>query len=382
MPFKSNPVLMNVPFAKINPSESRYMPQLDSLRTLAVFAVMYYHFFQVSQEGIVQLGYSGVTLFFVLSGFLITGILLKSREDIEKNHDFKSHLKKFYARRMLRIFPLYYAVVIIGTLLSLPKMHDTFVWNLTYTSNVYYALTGVWDRPDAHFWTLSIEEQFYLVWPFIVLLAPRKYFLFSIQMAVLMSIVFRAMVYIRGLDGILNLLTVGHTWALAAGAYLALFQREKPEQFQNLASKPAYNWGAACLVLVALITSGARFFFPVMYPISSAFPPLLAFWLIHRASIGFPGDVGRFLEWKPLIACGKISYGIYVYHLFIPVLLPPIFQFFHIAYPQNIYLLTAIFVVVSLIVAALSWHFFEKPINNLKRYFPYERAKTIIALEG
>src|SRR6266849_732607 len=159
-----------------------YRPQLDGIRTLAVSAVFLQHFVGFQNLpgilGVIPWGQLGVKLFFVLSGFLITGVLLRSRDAVEQagvSNWFAA--RQFYVRRFLRIFPLYYFVIAICVLLNIPPVREILVWLLTYTLNIYASLRGQWGNLDlyvAHFWSLAVEEQFYIVWPWFLLFAPRK----------------------------------------------------------------------------------------------------------------------------------------------------------------------------------------------------------------
>ena len=142
----------------------RHMPQLDGLRALAVLFVIYYHWVPVQYHGHLHWGSFGVQLFFVLSGYLITGILIKVRDQAEKGLVLGA-IKAFYVRRSLRIFPVYYAVVIAITILGVYSARETFWYNVTYTTNIYLFINNTWTQNTAHFWSLAVEEQFYVVWP-------------------------------------------------------------------------------------------------------------------------------------------------------------------------------------------------------------------------
>ncbi|TIS79978.1 MAG: acyltransferase, partial [Mesorhizobium sp.] len=145
--------------------------QLDAVRAVAVTLVLYAHF--LAPNGTSFLGHLGVRLFFVLSGFLITRLLLDARD----GNAFASGpaLRAFYARRVIRIFPPYFAVLALVWLTNLEQSSSSLAWHALYLSNFWYALRNDWNPwLLCHFWSLSIEEQFYLAWPLIVLLAPRR----------------------------------------------------------------------------------------------------------------------------------------------------------------------------------------------------------------
>lgn len=139
-------------------SQSR-ATEIDFLRAYAVLAVIATHSSRVVTVGIT--GYHGVLLFFVISGFLITGILLDARAT---NGPTRGILTAFYARRFLRIFPIYYAVLFVAFVLGFQNVRAEIGWLLTYLSNWYFASRG-FTGPASHLWSLAVEEQFYLFWP-------------------------------------------------------------------------------------------------------------------------------------------------------------------------------------------------------------------------
>src|SRR5262249_40880734 len=150
-----------------------YMPQLDGLRAVAVLAVVAHHTLPGPLVDALNPGAAGVRLFFVLSGFLITGILLGCRESMAQQGAGQA-LASFYARRFLRIFPLYYFALAVVLLAGVQEARDGAAWHLAYLSNVYGVRQG-WLGSLAHFWSLAVEEQFYLVWPALVLSLPRPW---------------------------------------------------------------------------------------------------------------------------------------------------------------------------------------------------------------
>ena len=173
-------------------SSAHYMPQLDGLRAFAVGAVLIRHFFYPERIGGVDFALLAVWLFFVLSGFLITGILLRSRDQVEYHgHQRYLELRQFYIRRFLRIFPLYYLVLSIAALLDLSDVRDTIFWHLAYASNYLFAIQGQYGSVTGHLWSLAVEEQFYLLWPALILFAPRRFLLKVIITAIAVGPTFR-----------------------------------------------------------------------------------------------------------------------------------------------------------------------------------------------
>ena len=154
-----------------------YIPEFDGLRALAAIAVVLGHSaLELSWIREARLHVIAVRLFFVLSGFLITSILLGMKGRVEERHsNVGSELKTFYIRRALRIFPPYFAFLFFFLAIGNVFVRNTFLWHAAYLSNVYAAFVRPLESPVAHFWTLAVEEQFYLVWPLLLLCVPRRW---------------------------------------------------------------------------------------------------------------------------------------------------------------------------------------------------------------
>jgi peptidoglycan/LPS O-acetylase OafA/YrhL len=188
--------------------------QLDGLRALAILPVLYTHFWNDDT----WLGSAGVFLFFVLSGYLITGILLRSRTN-------PSALQNFYLRRALRIAPIYYVTLGLAWRIHLPGIRQTFLWHFFYLSNVLFTLENSWSPwYTAHLWTLSVEEQFYLVWPFLILFLPFKAIKPVVWSTIIASIVYQLGAYwFFGVDALgAGILVFSSLDKLGLGALLAL----------------------------------------------------------------------------------------------------------------------------------------------------------------
>ena len=207
----------------------RHMPQLDSLRAIAVGLVFLLHFTQFRIVHVLETGYIGVRLFFVLSGFLITLILLRYREEIAAGQaGFWAMAGRFYTRRFWRIFPPYYAFLAVIVVIGLPTAAEGVGWHLTYTSNAWYFF-----QPDqfsgllVHFWSLAVEEQFYLVWPFLILSVPERHIRTAIISTIVLGILFRLTGVVGGLSPFqVGVVTPGCADALGFGALLAFARHQ------------------------------------------------------------------------------------------------------------------------------------------------------------
>lgn len=374
---------------KTSLGHQNYMPQLDALRFFAVFGVMVAHLWHPRRLpwllGDLDWAGLGVRLFFVLSGFLITGILLDCRISAEKSGiPIMFFIRQFYARRFLRIFPIYYLVVFITIIVDLPPAREIWGWLVTYTTNIYITVNNEWVGKLGHFWTLAVEEQFYLIWPWIILFIPRRWLLPIIVFFISLSPIYRAFAYqiypfdVGAMDFKAATLTPANLDSLALGALLAvLWKSDIPKPvLQTYLTRLILPIGlilyTICLVLYHYRIKPSIFF------IAGDFSASLIFtWLVSSTGLGFKNWFGKILEFPPLSYLGKITYGIYVYHYFAPLILVPVLA--HFGYDLQVpglrnFVLSGI---LTIIVAVLSWHWLELPINNLKKYFQYLPASQI-----
>jgi peptidoglycan/LPS O-acetylase OafA/YrhL len=344
--------------------------QLDALRAVAVTAVLYAHF--LSPGGSSFLGHLGVRLFFVLSGFLITRLLIEARDAAA--FEAGPALRAFYIRRALRIFPPYFAVLGLVWLVNPDQSsRGSLIWHALYLSNFWYALHNQWTPwVLAHFWSLSIEEQFYLAWPLIVLLAPRRRLESICIGVILLSLSFRFYWPIAGTPGpARDLLTPASMDALASGALLACWRSRGASlpQWMRL-GWPAF--AAAFLVIQWFVPAPAnpmlewgRWLILEVLPLA----PLVV--VVASCSSGVGGYRGKLLDLSPVQALGRISYGVYLYHnivLALAVMSQPWIPLNVSEQGPGRFLVVG---TATVIVASMSWLIFEKPLNGLKRHFPY-----------
>ncbi len=358
-----------------------YMPQLDGLRALAIGAVLLHHFSHSADIGQVNFATLGVWLFFVLSGFLITKILLASRDQVNTlGYRSAFVLRQFYVRRFLRIFPLYYSVLAVAAILDLDEVRETIIWHLAYLSNYLFATLGYFQLVTAHFWSLSVEEQFYLFWPAVILFTPERFLLKIIIAAIAVGPAFRGIGYFLDINGIaLYAVTLASLDTLGLGALLAYCSHhvaEKPMLLKQLSWCSLWMGIAGLTTLIVLrILENYHVIRPVMpylWFMEPIFWALFFVWLVNGAASGFPGIVGKFLQLRPIAYIGKISYGIYVYHLFMGSLVPTVLAQSNIDFSLLPgWLQFGLLAGVTIGVAAISWHLFEGPLNALKRHFAY-----------
>ncbi|QJD81340.1 acyltransferase [Spirosoma rhododendri] len=357
------------------------MPQLDSLRTLAVLLVVVYHWFPTG-EGINRLpnGTIGVMVFFVVSGFLITRILLGNRDRIRAGKTTLGHTyRNFFVRRVLRIFPLYY-LVITFVYVFLPQASDIWAhpaYYYFYGYNILLHRTGNWADLLSPFWTLGVEEQLYLVWPWVVLLTPPRLFRAVIITMIGIGVLFRGYGYWNGdFDGVL---TPASFDAFGLGALWAWITTERPDTIARFRQTLSITTIVALILLIGLLTLLPGDHLAVVL-FQRLLISVIALWFVVGASLGFGGAGGLILNNSLLQYIGRISYGIYVFHMLVPGYAVPLLL--RITNRLGVHLSLGFWshrllsLAVLLVLASVSWYLFERPINGLKRYFSYNERKN------
>jgi peptidoglycan/LPS O-acetylase OafA/YrhL len=348
-----------------------HLPQLDGLRCLAVTLVVLEHSGCSLAEQHIELGYAGVWLFFVLSGFLITSILLRMRDE---GGDCRHSLRAFYARRFLRIFPLYYGVLLACLAFGLPAIRQDGGWYFSYLANWKLAADGDFGSADGvgHFWSLGVEEQFYCVWPFLILFVPSRRLLVVVACIAGLGPISRALVAsLGGTEMTAQIVTPSCLDALGAGALLAILRRSPAA-----AQLPQYLRVSLCagigLYAFNLAVQWQGHTGPFTTAAHGVALALIGVWLVGRAADGFRGPLGAVLNARHVRHVGIVSYGVYVYHGILVWLLLN----WRICAPGILCFLLCW--LLTVLVASISWQLFEAPINEMKKYFPYpagERQK-------
>ncbi len=349
-----------------------YLPQLDALRSFAIFLVLIQHFPGPFPTNI-KYGAFGVQLFFVLSGYLITRILLVGRAKAEGGvSDKKGQIFIFYMRRILRIFPLFYFVLIGAAILDFKPVRETFFWHFFYGSNFYFALRGDWYGSISHFWTLAVEEQFYFVWPCIIFFVPYKHLLKTIIAFISIAPIFRFVCAMSGANEVqIITLPFSNVDTLGLGALLGYLSLKSPN-YAEIGRKLAmtgFFFGLPAYAVDFFLRKLYTTYSPFQYGYSRTCLALFFVGIVFYASRGVKGVLGNILNFQPLIYIGKISYGLYVYHNFVPPLVDMILRGFGMSteMPKNIHFLVNLS--ATFLIAVVSWHLMEKPINDLKRKF-------------
>ncbi len=376
---------------KVRERLGQRMPGIEMLRALAILLVILQNrtsgspavdsAFGKAWALVSGTGWTGVQLFFVISGFLITGILLDS-----EGH--AGRIRHFFMRRVLRIFPLYFAFLAFMFLL-LPALSLAPDWLLETRERQFWMWTYLvnWVSPYVgagkfgHLWSLAIEEQFYLLWPWLVVFLPRRR-LIRLCLALMVSaplIRWGLSLFDPAWEASAYTFTIARWDALAMGALLACLVRD-PQWLQRL-----IRLAGPFALLLAVLIAGQLLLFHEYRPVTGTLGPLnqstaalLSVAVLFLAiSVDPPAGAGwkaRLARW--LLTLGKYSYAIYLVHLPLkiwwidssPLYVAP-------DYPGLMQLVVLVYnflavLLLSTLVAALTWRFLEQPFLRLKRYFP------------
>ena len=353
-----------------------YVKSLDGLRAVAILLVLFDHWTPFKGvHDIAEFGRTGLLLFFMLSGYLITSVLLKARADIDsKKISIYVGFANFYMRRVLRILPAYLAAITIAAITYKAVRHDFFI-HLFFLQNFTagFALKPIYGE-ITHLWSLAVEEQFYLFWaPFVLLSLNHSRMLKVCIAAVLISICYKTIGALNDVSPwTLRMVTLGNIDSLAIGSLMAIDIKYQLINWSQGAAKKIRTSATylAFLTIGIIVLSTELYGYKVIrlnhiYMIFHDTLMQLPLWvLLHKALNG--GE--KWMENRFFVWIGKRSYGIYVWHgqvremmIFLSLKL-----FSYHLLPKFSYLSLFIFFTATLLVAELSWRFLESPFLKFK----------------
>lgn len=303
----------------------KYVKSLDGVRAVAIILVMLFHY-----RSTLELGWIGVQLFFVLSGFLITSILVD-----EKKYSIGFYLKRFYWRRSLRIFPLYYLyIALVGLLYLVSHIPENYLQHLpfllSYTFNFIPLLQPLeFDVAFTHFWSLAVEEQFYLIWPLVIYMFNSKQLKVVVIIVIILCPVLRYVTYLwltehayDHVGEILYRMTTSQFDGFAFGAAIPLFNLDKRIKSSSIVfiisiclflSLGFYNMISQELNWTSLgypIGGTENFQYLWSYTLVNFMCLSLILFLLDKNN----SILAKAFSNKFLVSIGKVSYGMYVYH--------------------------------------------------------------------
>lgn len=360
-----------------------HIPALDGVRGLAILLVIAFHSrvafansTEISYLGfrLLGLGWSGVDLFFVLSGFLITGILLDSR-------DAPGYFRTFYLRRALRIFPLYFAylfLILVVARFAWRGYSGTDLWQgtnpwwyVTYLLN-WKADHGYNDHLLGHLWSLAIEEQFYMVWPAAIWFVPRRYLKWLCLAVAAGALGARVYLGAHGFDGeAVYRMTPCRMDTLALGAFVAVGVRDFREVLERHVNRVLVVCGTA-FVAVWLVNPSPVWSDAGMRTLGASLMAFVYACFVFHAATLRAGILQKLLTMPLLRQCGKYSYAMYVLHSAPFHLTAQIVHDLSLhSYPGALviiakYLYFPALTVVAYLAARVSWRFLESPFIRLK----------------
>lgn len=350
----------------------KYRPEIDGLRGVAVLVVLFFHASIPGFSG----GFVGVDVFFVISGFLITSILL---DDLKSG---RFSIANFYERRIRRIFPALFAMMAVTVVAAVyflqPKALANFAKSLIattlFSSDFFFWLqSGYFEgsslqKPLLHTWSLAVEEQFYILFPLVLLLisrTPRRRYLPWVA-ALFMASFAANLVGMQFSTNATFYLVHTRAWELLAGSILALDVLPKPSTLwlRNLLSTLGLGLIGFCVV---------RYSESTRFPGSNAIAPVLGACLVLQSSGDRPDLVHRILSVRPLVFVGLISYSLYLWHW------PLVVFAKHMMFRPFTGSESAAIVAASLAISILSWRFVEQPFRIRPVLLPDRRRLFITA---
>ncbi len=335
----------------------KYRADIDGLRAVAIIPVVLYH----TQFKLFSGGFVGVDIFFVISGYLITSLIL---EEIKEGRFTIAH---FYERRIRRIFPAFFTVLLataaIAALIMFPGDFEQFgksivaatlfAANFFFWTKTEYFAAGAETKPLLHTWSLSVEEQFYLIFP-LILLISYKYFQGRWKSFLIPAAFLSLLLSIWGMHSFPTatfFLFPGRAWELLLGSFLAL----------NLFPPIAKQWqreGYSLIGIALILWAVFQFSHLTPFPGAYALVPCVGALLIIYAGRDGPSLIGRLLSTPPLVFIGLISYSLYLWHWPIMVFSR---QYFYERYSDWH---TAGILAISLLLSVISWRYIERPFRK------------------
>jgi peptidoglycan/LPS O-acetylase OafA/YrhL len=357
----------------------KYRPEIDGLRAISVIAVIIYHLkINLSGQKFLAGGYFGVDIFFVISGYLITQLILN---EIITTNNF--NFKNFYSRRIRRLLPILFVVVIfsipLGWKYMLPtdfmEFSKSTIFSIFFSSNLYFYFSGVEYikqdsllQPLLHTWSLSVEEQFYIVFPIIFYIIYKKFnrlFLPSLIFIFILSFCF-------SIYGSINFkfanfyFLFSRIWEIIFGSIIAFIEVEKGSRSKNIFLNQFLQFLGIILILISFINFNDE----INHPSITTLMPVLGVGLIIWFSNGNE-IVTKILSSKVLVSIGLISYSLYLWHYMI-------FAYGRFQQSDPTIKDKLEWILVTVVLSIIFYFLIEKPFRKKEKIFNIHNVKIII----
>lgn len=302
----------------------KHFAKIDSLRFIAALMVLISHWlYYFPAVRILNLGEMGVDLFFTISGFLITLQLLNFKDKAKENKlSNGSIFKEFYLRRTFRIFPLYYLIVIVSAVANQGEIREALPWNLAFVSNFYIIKVQHWPGLFSHFWSLSVEEHFYLFWPLMIVLIKDKWLPYVTLSLIALTFIIK--LYLVGdTNGyyFLHVHTISCIDLIMYGCLLAWLYKNHFEKIKDVLQFEGFALLSLACVIAAVVY---KYYFKLSledYVVLRSLTGIAFTFLVGSVVFSRIAKKWSVLENKWLVIFGRLSFGIYLIHNFVPGLL-------------------------------------------------------------
>jgi peptidoglycan/LPS O-acetylase OafA/YrhL len=358
--------------------KSTYQPQLDGLRAIAILGILFEHF-DLQLPTLFRCGPLSVRFFFILTGYFITLSLWRVQGEIADSQGGYLPLGRYYLARLLRTGPPFYLSLIIGALFGIEEVRTNFFWLATFQANNFIAYLGYWPDAISHYWSLAVQEQFYFLWPLVVLTLPRRWFLPTMAAFIVFGLGFRIVCIMTNATTIARWVTLfGCIDSFAVGGLIAYLKQSQilDKMWQSKTLLFAMPLAAfACFYLGRALMSLPEG--NVFLALTEWADAIFLAWVLAASLKGIKGFYARILSWAPLVYLGKISYGIYVYHVFIIVLVSPLLVPYGLT--EDHYAAGRIVILLALTFAtsSISWHYLEQPFLAWKAALTSRRPQVV-----
>jgi peptidoglycan/LPS O-acetylase OafA/YrhL len=355
----------------------KFFPHINALRFVAILSTVLGHWFLVGgiTDRSLLWGEYGVDLFFTISGFLITLNLLESKEQFPIKTTTK--IKNFFVNRSLRIFPAYFSLLIILTIIQhvgniTVYLKGSGIYFFTYSSNFLFYFKGL--PPVSylnHTWSLAVEEQFYIIWPFVIFFLPLERILYLIIGFISIGLLIHIFHHIDNgtrYQGAVKYLPIANYHTIGVGALLAYLIERRPNSLRILTS-----------ILNPIL---CLFFFGIAYYTRLKYPDSRLFILIHESILcwltmslvfhgwkGYEGLTKRIFDSKFVQYIGKTSYGIYLFETPVSFLIINSALRLHVDFWGSVTIKILVLALATILISAISYKYLEQPFLKLKRRY-------------